>query len=90
MVTFEDIHIECDGKECTDEVKWEARVKDDNCDMAAHIVDPKTIRITWNTSATSHYDEHSVQQLYDLNYNGWALRHPEVQQLANLLQKELY
>lgn len=88
VVTFSDILVECDGKDCTDEISWEAKVKDDNCNMAAHIVDSKTITITWDTSASSRLSNYTYQQLYALNYNGWAAQHPEIQKLATLLMED--
>lgn len=37
VVTFTNIVAECDGKECTKDIEWEARVKDPNCEMTAHV-----------------------------------------------------
>lgn len=74
-VTFRDIVVECDGKDCASQVKWTPKVKDANCNMAAHI-DSKgnTISITWDTSAASMYDNHTRAELFDLNYHGWATK----------------
>ena len=66
-VVFENITIECDGKDCKDQVQWEAKVKDSNCDMQAHIIDSSTISITWDTSASSKYDDMSREELFALN-----------------------
>eukprot|EP01062_Namystynia_karyoxenos_P017578 TRINITY_DN1647_c0_g1_i6.p1 TRINITY_DN1647_c0_g1~~TRINITY_DN1647_c0_g1_i6.p1 ORF type:complete len:591 (+),score=265.75 TRINITY_DN1647_c0_g1_i6:124-1773(+) len=76
VVTFRDIIVECDGKDCTSGVKWEAKVKDPNCNMKAVIKDPKTISITWDTAAASKYDNYTDDQLFDINYRGWAARLP--------------
>ena len=75
IVTFRDIIVECDGKDCTQDVVWSEMIKDDNCEMAAHISDDNSeISITWNTKASSTYDNMSRQELFDLNYHGnWAL-----------------
>lgn len=66
-VTFHDIVIECDGQDCKSEVQWEAKVKDANCDMTAHIQDESTISITWDTTAASIYDNMTRQELFELN-----------------------
>eukprot|EP01129_Flabellula_baltica_P003278 TRINITY_DN13075_c0_g1_i1.p1 TRINITY_DN13075_c0_g1~~TRINITY_DN13075_c0_g1_i1.p1 ORF type:complete len:265 (+),score=48.82 TRINITY_DN13075_c0_g1_i1:28-795(+) len=76
VVTFTDIKVECDGKDCTNDVKWSAEVKDANCDMKAHILSQTTIAITWNVNAVSKYDNHSPAELFDLNYHGWARNFP--------------
>jgi len=77
-VTFHDIVVECDGTDCTKDVQWQAKFKDDNCNMRAHI-DPSAneISITWDTSATSKYDNHTASQLTALNARGWAARFAE-------------
>jgi hypothetical protein len=66
-VTFKNITIECDGQDCRDQVKWEAKVKDSNCNMEAHIIDSSTISITWDTSLSSKYDHMSREELFALN-----------------------
>lgn len=71
-VTFRDIVIECDGKPCTNDVKWAAKVKDANCDMKANIESPTQISITWNTKASSRYDALGDLELHNLNAHGWA------------------
>jgi len=73
-VTFTDIVIECDGKDCTDNVKWESKVKDSNCEMKANILSQKEISITWSTSAESRFDNMTRAMLHDMNYNGWATK----------------
>jgi len=73
-VLFENITAECDGKDCTKEIKWEAKVKDRNCNMQAHINTDGTISITWDISAVSKYDNYTDAQLYDLNMHGWATK----------------
>jgi hypothetical protein len=74
VVTFEDIVIECDGKDCTNQTKWTPMVKDSNCNFKANIISPSQISITWDTSAASKYDNHTDAELYDLNYKGWATK----------------
>ena len=73
-VDFTDISIECDGKDCTSDVTWESKVKDDNCNMKAVINSQTAISITWDTSAKSKYDDMTDAELFDLNYKGWATR----------------
>ena len=73
-VTFYDIVAECDGKDCADDISWEAKVKDANCDMTAHILSSRAISITWDTSVASKYDAMSEQELFDLNHHGWATK----------------
>lgn len=73
-VTFYNIQAECDGVDCTDDIVWSAEVKDENCDMQAHILDSSTISITWDTSTSSRFDGLSDAQLFDLNYHGWATK----------------
>jgi hypothetical protein len=72
VVTFTDINIECDGKDCTEDVKWESKVKDANCDMKANIISPTSISITWDTSMASKYDNYTKNELFQLNSHGWA------------------
>jgi len=71
-VTFTNIKIECDGEDCTNEVKWASKVKDANCNMKANIISPTSISITWSNSVESRFDNHTRGELHDLNYNGWA------------------
>eukprot|EP00163_Fabomonas_tropica_P027436 TRINITY_DN5286_c0_g1_i2.p1 TRINITY_DN5286_c0_g1~~TRINITY_DN5286_c0_g1_i2.p1 ORF type:complete len:284 (-),score=87.89 TRINITY_DN5286_c0_g1_i2:145-969(-) len=71
-VTFYDIKASCDNQDCTSQVKWEAKVKDANCDFAAHINSNNTIDITWNTQAASKYDGMTLIELHELNNKGWA------------------
>lgn len=74
-VTFYDIFAECDGADCTDDIEWRAEIKDDNCDMAATIIDSRTISITWDTSLSSKYDGLTDAELFDLNFHGpWATK----------------
>lgn len=77
VVTFSNITVECDGVPC--DIKWEAKVKDPNCDMAAHIKPDGTISITWDTSAASKYDNMTLPELYALNAKagGWGARAAE-------------
>jgi len=71
-VTFYDIKAECDGKDCTDDIKWEAKVKDANCDMKAVITSSTEISITWSNSAASRFDNMTDAQIFDINNHGWA------------------
>jgi len=71
-VTFYDIVAECDGEDCTNDIKWEAKVKDANCDMKAVITSNTQISITWDTSAESRFDNMTDAQIFDINYHGWA------------------
>jgi len=79
-VEFFDIVAECDGKDCVGDIVWAEEVKDDNCEMAAHVSDDqKTISITWNTKANSKYDTWERSELLEYNLkNGgehnWAAR----------------
>jgi len=76
IVTFRNITVECDGTPCTMAVEWAAKVKDDNCDMAAHIDSSKTtISITWSTEAPSKYDNATMEELLALNSRGWGSRY---------------
>lgn len=70
-VTFNNIKAECDGKDCTKDIQWAAKVKDDNCNMAAHISTDGSISITWDTSLSSKYN-YTRTELFDRNYKGWA------------------
>lgn len=72
VVTFKDIYAECDGSDCTNDIKWEAKVKDPNCDMKANIIDANTISITWDVNAESVYDNMRWNKLVRLNAHGWA------------------
>lgn len=71
-VTFTDIKVECDGQDCTSKVQWEAKFKDDNCNMRAHVESPTQISITWDTSAPSAYDSVPEAELIRKNSGGWA------------------
>ncbi len=69
VVTFTDIVAECDGQDCTEKINWSAEVKDANCDMTAHIDSPTQIRITWDTSLESKYDNMTNAELFEFNLN---------------------
>jgi len=71
-VTFFDIVAECDGADCTNDIKWEAKVKDANCEMKAVITSNTEISITWSNSAASRFDNMTAGQIYDINNHGWA------------------
>lgn len=71
-VTFHSIVAECDGKDCTQTIQWTPQVKDANCNMQAHIISNTEISITWDTSASSRYDNVDPKVLTMINSNGWA------------------
>lgn len=71
-VTFYDIVAECDGEDCTNDIKWEAKVKDSNCDMKAVITSNTQISITWSNDAVSRVDNMTDAQIFDINNHGWA------------------
>lgn len=71
-VTFTNIIAECDGQDCTADIKWEAKVKDANCNMQANIINQTTISITWDTTMESKYDNYTHAELVALNAHGWA------------------
>jgi hypothetical protein len=74
-VTFTDIVVECDGKDCTKATNWSPKVETPNCNMKAVIDKPDNeISITWDTSLPSRYDNHTDAELWDLNMadGGWA------------------
>ena len=79
IVTFRNITVECDGVPCTQKIEWAAKVKDDNCNMAAHIgPDNEEISITWDTSLASKYDNMTYDELHALNgAHGWGKRAAE-------------
>uniref|UniRef100_A0A7S3F1E2 Uncharacterized protein n=1 Tax=Haptolina ericina TaxID=156174 RepID=A0A7S3F1E2_9EUKA len=78
VVTFRNITMECEtasaaSVDCKNLVTWSAQYKDDNCNMRAHVDSSDQIRITWDTSAISKYDNHTAAELVDLNSKaGWA------------------
>ncbi len=80
IITFRDVYVECDGKDCTNQIKWTTAVQDANCNMAAHVNQTSaatSISITWDTSAPSKYDKMTRDELVLLNknsggVNGWA------------------
>ena len=80
VVTFKNITVECETatggvKDCKDLVQWSAKYKDDNCNMRAHVDSSDQIRITWDTSMASKYDNMGQSELEALNTRGrtgWA------------------
>lgn len=72
IVTFHSIQVECDGKDCTDSMKWQPMVKDPNCNMKAHINSARNISITWDVNAQSAYDNVPRDELVRMNAKGWA------------------
>lgn len=71
-VTFTNIKVECDGKDCTSQVQWAAKVKDSNCNMQANVESSSQISITWDHTAASLYDGVSEEELIRKNGRGWA------------------
>lgn len=79
---------ECDFVDCINDIKWEAKVKDANCNFAAHINSQTSISLTWNTKGASAVDHLSDAQIAELNRSpGWAneaadavLRHLQAQE----------
>lgn len=84
VVTFRNIVVECDGVDCTQAVGWKAKVKDSNCNMAAHVEkgsltkDSNEISITWNPSMESKFDNFTQVELVQHNSLGWGARYAEV------------
>lgn len=82
-VTFRNIVVECDGSDCTESVQWQAKVKDSNCDMAAHVesgskaVAENEISITWNTRMASRFDNFTEAELIQHNAKGWGAKYAE-------------
>jgi hypothetical protein len=82
-VTFRNIIVECDGQDCTPDVKWRTDFVDDHCNMRAHVdkanlgYDSNEISITWDTTAASKYDNHTVSDLLKLNAGGWGQPYAE-------------
>lgn len=72
-VTFQNITVECDGEDCSRDVQWEAKVKDDHCNHRAVIdADRNEISLTWDTSATSSIDNLTLSEMVALNAGGWG------------------
>jgi len=84
VVSFRNIIVECDGTECTQDVNWQAKVEDSNCNMAAHVesgakaTTENEISITWNPSMTSQFDEYSEEELIHHNAGGWGAKYAAV------------
>jgi len=82
-VVFRNIVVECDGTECTQDVQWQAKTKDSNCAMAAHVdkgakaTSENEISITWNTNMASSYDNMTKADLIRHNAAGWGARYAE-------------
>ena len=75
ITTFTNIVAECDGKPCTEQIEWSAKVKDANCGMQAHIDNATQIRITWDTNGVSEYDNMTRAELFEMNQKsgvGWS------------------
>lgn len=83
IVTFRNIKVECDGADCTQAVNWQAKVKDSNCGMAAHVesgakaTDENEISITWNTKMASRFDNYTQAELIEHNAGGWGAKYAE-------------
>jgi hypothetical protein len=77
-VSFRNIIVECDGVDCTQSVNWQAKVKDSNCGMAAHVESgakataDNEISITWNTNMKSRFDNWTQADLIQHNAQGWG------------------
>jgi hypothetical protein len=72
-VTFRDIVIECDNKDCTNEIKWDTSFVDDNCNFRASVdSDKNEISITWDTTMKSVYDSYTYDELMLKNKRGWG------------------
>jgi len=72
MVNFTINAAECDGVDCKNQIQWAAKVKDANCQMAAHILSQTSISITWNIKAASAYDNVPREELIKMNTSpGW-------------------
>lgn len=75
VVTFTNIVLECDGKDCVKNTKWTTSVVDSNCEMTAHVDKyPSSISITWNVNGVSKYANHTEAELREKNLRGqtWA------------------
>jgi len=80
VVTFSNITMECETStsarvDCKKMVQWEAKHKDDNCNFRAHIDSHEQIRLTWDTSLPSKYDNWTQHELIAVNsrrHAGWA------------------
>lgn len=100
VVTFHNITMECETAsepriDCKELVQWSAEVKDDNCEMRAHIDSSDQIRITWDTTMASKYDTYSHAELVALNTrgrsaSGWAKRAAEAASATAGLPVELH
>jgi hypothetical protein len=82
-VTFKNIIVECDGQDCASDVSWKTDLVDDNCNMRADVTkanlpyDSNEISISWDTTAASKYDNHTVSDLIKLNAGGWGQPYAE-------------
>merc|ERR1712000_658740 len=73
IVTFRNITVECDGVDCTQDVQWEAKVRDANCNMRASIdSEHNEISLLWDTSATSVVENLTLAEMIELNAGGWG------------------
>merc|ERR1712160_142046 len=83
VVTFRNIIAECDGVDCVSDIVWTTAFVDDNCNMRAQVdkanlgYDSNEISITWDITAASKYDNHTVSDLLKLNAGGWGRPHAE-------------
>lgn len=81
IVTFRNIVVECDGVDCTQNVAWQAKVKDSNCGMAAHVekgsaaTSENEISITWNSRMESRFDNFTARELIEHNAKGWGAKY---------------
>lgn len=63
-VVFKNITIAFDNKVVSP--TWTTSYVDDNCDCRAHIVDPNTVSITWDTSSTAKTEVAAPGSLHTL------------------------
>ena len=63
QITFRNLTVECNGVPFTP--TWTTSYVEDVCDFRAHVVDPKTITMTWTTAGKS--DAAKVEAQYALN-----------------------
>jgi len=83
VISFKNIIVECDGQDCTSDVAWKGDIMDDNCNMKAVVdkanlaYDSNEIAITWDTSSSSKYDNHTASDLIKLNAGGWGRSYAE-------------
>ena len=63
-ITFRNLTVECNGVPFTP--SWTTSFVEDVCDFRAHVVNPSTVTMTWNTAGTS--DAAKVEAQYAKNH----------------------